>query len=221
MLPETHISKPANKTPLPITPAAFGKIMPHARFNFLPPLNHAMSRYEINTSRRIAGFLAQLAVESDELRHTHERWSAKKNFHLQGVAKAAHTATSKEDYFNYWYGGRQELGNDQEGDGYKYRGRGAIQITGRENYRLIGVGIGKPLEAQPDLVESDLNVDMLASAYFFARLKHLNAVSDLVDPQDPKSVSHINHKLTRGVNGGVNGQAERLKYFRRALEVLA
>ncbi len=64
---------------------------------------------------------------------------------MPGSARDGHTGASKKEYFEYWYGKRVDLGNITAEDGYTFRGRGAIQITGRANYRLVGRGIGQPL----------------------------------------------------------------------------
>jgi putative chitinase len=199
----------------------FQQIMPHAPPKFLQPLNAAMRRHEINTGKRIAAFLAQVAVESNELRHTHELWSSKKDFKLPGVHRAAYTATSKEDYFKHWYGKRTDLGNATAEDGYTYRGRGAIQVTGKSNYAAIASAIGYPLITQPDLLETDVTADMLASAYFFAGLKKLNPVADGVLPDKLESIVAVNKILTQRVNGGANGISERLAYFKKGLLLLA
>jgi putative chitinase len=207
---------------LPLTLYTLRSVMMHAPAKYLQPLNSAMARYEINTPKRVAGLLAQLAVESNELRHTHELWSARKNFQLSGVNRAAFTASSQKDYFEHWYGQRtKDLGNVTAEDGYTYRGRGAIQITGKANYAAISKAIGKPLVTQPDLLETDLMVGMLASAYFFAGLKHLLHVADATDPSKPSNISHVNARLTVAVNGGYNGLSDRLRYFKKGLAVLA
>ncbi|HEY3787986.1 MAG TPA: glycoside hydrolase family 19 protein [Urbifossiella sp.] len=211
---------PTSKTTSVLTLDQLHKIMPHAPSRYVQPLNSAMLKYQITTPKRMAAFLAQLAEESNQLRHTHELWTGKKNFHLSGVKRAAHTATSKEDYFEHWYGKRKDLGNTTEEDGYTYRGRGAIQITGKANYIAVGKGIGQPLESNPDLLETDDKVDMLASAYFFARVKSLNHLADSVDPSKATSVSHVNRLLTHAVNGGHNGITERLKYYKNGLAAL-
>jgi len=206
---------------LPLALATFHGVMPQAPSKFLFPLNSAIAKYVINTGKRVAGFLAQLAVESNQLKHTHELWTSKKNFQLLGVNRPPHTATSQKDYFEYWYGKRPDLGNITAEDGYTYRGRGAIQVTGRDNYRSIGIGIGQPLETNPDLLATNDPVDMLASAYFFAVLKGLNPVADAVDPGDQQSITNVNRKLTKAVNGGFNGLPERLQFFKKGLTALA
>lgn len=210
----------ATTNTLPLTLTQLRQVMPHAPAKFLQPLNSAMKQFQINTPERVAAFLSQLAVESKELQHNHELWSARKNFKLSGVKRDAHTATSQKDYFEHWYGNRKGLGNETAEDGYTYRGRGAIQITGKANYKRIGEAIGKPLETQPDLLETDLGVNMKASAYFFSKDKKLNHVADGVNASDPKSIEKINERLTRRVNGGHNGQKERLEYFKKGLEAL-
>jgi putative chitinase len=108
-----------------------------------------MAKFHIDTAKRVAGFLSQLAEESKQLRHRREKFTLRKHFHLDGVHRKPHTATSEQDYFEYWYGKRPDLGNLTALDGFTYRGRGAIQITGRSNYAAAGRAIGRPLEARP------------------------------------------------------------------------
>ncbi|WP_211273992.1 glycoside hydrolase family 19 protein [Neoasaia chiangmaiensis] len=206
---------------LPIPFLTLRRIMPHAPVRYFAPLNAAMGVYAINTSFRAAAFLSQLAVESFELRRTHEGWTKRKGFHLPGSDRPAHTATSQRDYFDYWYGNRRDLGNNTVGDGYNYRGRGGIQITGRDNYNKVGQGLDLPLTSRPSILEDDPGTDMDVAAFFFARLKHLNTVADSLDPEDPSSIEHVNRRLTRAINGGHNALAERLAYYRTALNALS
>jgi putative chitinase len=213
--PTAQAVQPVKTLPLNLT--QLNAIMRRAPAKYLSPLNLAMQRYDITTGKRVAAFLAQIAVESQELTHTHELWSSRKDFKLAGVKREAYTASNKEDYFKHWYGKR--AGNTTDEDGYTYRGRGAIQITGKSNYIAIGNGIGEPLEKQPDLVETDARVDMLASAYYFAKLGHLNQVADGVQPDKPDSVTAVNRQLTQVVNGGANGINERLAYYNKALKL--
>lgn len=187
---------------------------------YLAPLNVAMATYAINTPFRVAAFLAQLATESYELRWTHEKWTKRKNFHLPSVKRPAHTATSEREYFNYWYGNRRKLGNLSVDDGYNYRGRGAIQVTGRNNYTSLGKALGKPLDSNPSLLEEDPQTDISAAAFLFARMEHLNTVADMLNPEDPSSIKDINRRVTFSINGGWNGLDKRLAYYCKALEVL-
>jgi putative chitinase len=107
------------------------------------------------------------------------------------------------------YEGRHDLGNTQPGDGVRYKGRGLIQITGRANYGQCGHMLGLPLEDQPELLEQ--LVPACRSAAWFWQSRGLNEVADA-----------RNFKLiTRRINGGLNGFADRLAAWERAEEALA
>lgn len=106
------------------------------------------------------------------------------------------------------YEGRADLGNTQPGDGVRYKGRGFIQLTGRANYAEAGRALGQPLEAQPELAARP---DIAArTAVWFWNKKKLNAKADAGDVVG----------ITRAINGGTNGLAERQRLTARALEVL-
>jgi putative chitinase len=196
----------------------YREIMPHAPIRYFHPLEKAMRRYHITTPKRVSAFLSQIAVESKQLRHTHELWTTRKDFQLPGVQRSKFTATNAKEYFEHWYGNRSKgLGNTTAEDGYTYRGRGAIQITGKANYESIGKGIGKPLLEHPELLETDPAIDMLASAYYFSVRARLLHVADRVDSSNEHSVYLTNLHLTKGVNGGLNGLDERLHHYKKAL----
>ena len=107
------------------------------------------------------------------------------------------------------YEGRKDLGNTQPGDGVRFRGRGLIQVTGRTNYAECGRALGLDLLAQPALLEQTVNA--CRSAGWFWQSRGLNALADAGDQV----------AVTRRVNGGTNGLAERLAYFKVAQKVLA
>ena len=107
------------------------------------------------------------------------------------------------------YEGRKDLGNVQPGDGVRFRGRGLIQVTGRTNYAACGKALGLDLLAQPALLEQTVNA--CRSAGWFWQSRGLNALADAGDQV----------AVTRKVNGGTNGLAERLAYFKVAQKVLA
>lgn len=107
------------------------------------------------------------------------------------------------------YEGRKDLGNTQPGDGVRFRGRGLIQITGRTNYAACGRALGLDLLAQPALLEQTVNA--CRSAGWFWQSRGLNALADAGDQV----------AVTRRVNGGTNGLAERLAFFKVAQKVLA
>ncbi|WP_308920602.1 glycoside hydrolase family 19 protein [Janthinobacterium sp. J1-1] len=107
------------------------------------------------------------------------------------------------------YEGRKDLGNVQPGDGVRFRGRGLIQVTGRTNYAACGKALGLDLLAQPALLEQTVNA--CRSAGWFWQSRGLNALADAGDQV----------AVTRKVNGGTNGLAERLAFFKVAQKVLA
>ncbi|KFA93042.1 hypothetical protein Q664_12145 [Archangium violaceum Cb vi76] len=151
---------------------------------YLPHLNKAMAEAGINTPKRQAAFLAQLAHESGEFRYMEE------------IASGAA------------YEGRKDLGNTQPGDGVRFKGRGPIQITGRANYRAAGKALGIDLENNPKRA-SDPDVGFRTAAWYW-NSRNLNQYAD----------SGNFKELTRRINGGYNGLADRQKYYQRALDVL-
>jgi len=107
------------------------------------------------------------------------------------------------------YEGRADLGNTVKGDGSKFRGRGLIQITGWANYAACGEALGLDLINQPELLELPQHAAM--SAAWFWSTRGLNTLADQKDFA----------KITRRINGGLTGQAERQALYDRALKVLA
>lgn len=107
------------------------------------------------------------------------------------------------------YEGRADLGNAAKGDGSKYRGRGLIQITGRANYAACGEALDLDLINQPELLEQPQYAAM--SAAWFWSTKGLNTLADQKDFA----------KITRRINGGLTGQADRQALYEKALKVLA
>jgi putative chitinase len=164
-----------------IMPLANGRIP-----TYVQPLSDAMEIHEIDTPLRAAAFLAQIAHESGEL-----RW-------MQELASGAE------------YEGRKDLGNTEPGDGVKFKGRGPIQVTGRDNYRLCSRDLygDERLLDSPQLLELPFD-GCMASAWFW-RSRGLNDLADV------KDFEHI----TRRINGGLNGQEEREVYYKTALGVL-
>lgn len=163
------------------------KIYPFAKSRvdiFLEPLNKAMDRYEINTPLRVAAFLAQIGHESGQLRYVKELAS--------GIA----------------YENRKDLGNINEGDGIRYKGRGLIQITGRANYAQVEKELGVPCVANPEILESPENACLTAAWYWSSR-----SLNELADNRD-----FI--KITKKINGGLNGIKDREELYDRALKVL-
>jgi len=104
------------------------------------------------------------------------------------------------------YEGRADLGNNRPGDGSRYRGRGLIQVTGRANYAACGDALNLPLLEQPELLEHPEGA--CRSAGWFWKERGLDAIDDF-------------ERMTRRINGGTNGLADRFAYLGRAREALA
>lgn len=106
------------------------------------------------------------------------------------------------------YEGRADLGNTHPGDGRHYKGRGWLQLTGRANYRAAAEALGVDLEAQPELAATPAVAARVAGWYWTTH--GLNALADQGDFR----------AITRRINGGLNGEAQREEYFARACQVL-
>ncbi|MGK5056064.1 glycoside hydrolase family 19 protein [Janthinobacterium sp. LB2P49] len=107
------------------------------------------------------------------------------------------------------YEGRADLGNVIAGDGVRFKGRGLLQVTGRANYAACGVALGLDLLAAPQLLEQ--TTAACRSAGWFWHSRGLNRLADTGDQE----------RLTRRINGGLNGLAERLALYQAARKVLA
>ena len=222
---------------MPITTQQLLQILPNAgpvAGVFVPVLNTAMSRYQIVGTKRIAAFLAQVGHESRHLTRLVENlnysadglantWPSRYGepdgkggyVKLQVAGKArnkpntlALSADRKpEQIANMAYGNR--MGNIALDDGWKYRGRGLIQITGKNNYRACREALGLDLIAQPELLEKPQHACM--SAAWFWATSGLNTLAD-ADKFDA---------ITQRINGGQTGAADRQALHAKALKVLA
>lgn len=193
-------------------------IMPmsgHAAARFLAPLTAAMNEFEINTSVRQAAFLAQLAHESGELARTEEnlRYSPARIMeifprHVSGWADADKLSKSPERLANRVYASRNGNGDEASGDGYRYRGRGLIQLTGRDNYRLAASALHLPLLDQPELLTKPEHAARSAAWFWFSH--GCNALADAGNFL----------AITKKINGGTNGYTDRCRYWARAKQAL-
>ena len=165
---------------------------------FAPELDRAMAEFAINTPARIAAFLAQVAHESGNFKWLTELWGP--------------TEAQKR------YEGRADLGNTQPGDGFLYRGRGLIQVTGRRNYSALAAALGIPLLLYPErLAEPTLAA---RSAAYFWKSHGCNELAE----HACSTFEHANYgfrEITRRINGGLNGYTERLALWERAKRALA
>lgn len=176
--------------------------------DFIMAVAPRFSGSKAETQRRIVGEIsAILAATLDayaintKLRIAH--------FMAQVTHECAGFRTTEEFASGAAYEGRADLGNTQKGDGRRYKGRGLIQLTGRANYRNIGKKLNLPLEEQPELAAEPAISLKIACEYWKSR--KINAAAD----QDDLI------KVTRLVNGGLNGLEDRSQYLRKAKEALA
>lgn len=154
-----------------------------------------MAEFGIDTTARQAAFLAQIAHESGSLRYTEEIASGRA------------------------YNDRADLGNTKpearrlaamrgHDTGVFYKGRGLIQITGYDNYVACGAALRIPAASNPELLKSTVNA--CRSAAWFWASRNLNALADAGDFE----------RITRRINGGLNGQPERLAFYAAAQKAL-
>jgi predicted chitinase len=179
-----------------ITDAELRQIMPNLpeakRDAYLPFLVKAMVNCGISTPLRAAAFLAQIAHESAELKFMQELWGP----------------TAQQKKYDPPSDVAKSLGNTQPGDGFRYRGRGPIQITGRANYKKYGDLLGVDLVSNPDLAAQPKYA--FQTAGLFWRMRGLN---ELADAEDFTTI-------TKRINGGLTGLAERERYYEVAKKAL-
>ena len=184
-------------------------------------LNEMLPKYGITSPRRIASFITQCAHESGDFRLLEENLNYKEETLLRvfpryfgpGKQNAAEYAKNPEKIANYVYMDKNRsangaLGNTQDGDGWRFRGRGLKQVTGRSNYTTFGKAIGKTAEEVAEYLETKEGA--LVSALWFWQSRGLNEVADTGDVA----------KVTKIINGGDIGLADRRKRYDEALAVL-
>jgi len=195
------------------------KLKGHIPDTVIEQIPAVMETFGVNTSLRLAHFLAQCGHESGGFRLTQENlnYSAKglmgifkKYFPTQALADAY--ARKPEKIANRVYGGRMGNGLEASGEGYKFRGRGYIQLTGKQNYTAFDLAVEDDILANPDLVSSK---HALASAAWFWKKNGLNLIADT------GSSSEVVTTITKRVNGGTIGLPDRIKHFKEYYTLLA
>jgi len=186
------------------------------------PLTAAMNRYAITSPKRMAAFLAQIGHESASLARVEENlsYSAARIRQLAAAAvpgscwhrlgsRAQELANNPVALANAAYGGRMGNGEENSGDGWRYRGRGLLHVTGKTQYAQQAMELGLPLLDQPDLLRQPTYAALSAAAFWHDR--RCNALADVGDFA----------LLTRRINGGLNGFADRQRRYLQALKALA
>lgn len=179
-------------------------------------LSPALERYQINTRARLSSFLAQTAYESGQFNRVVESLNYKTPLRLMKVwpkrfpdeASAIPYVGNESKLANFVYANRLGNGDSASGDGFKFRGRGIIQITGRSNYAAAGQAIHIDLIQAPDGLLTQASA-ALAAAWFWDS-RGLNALAD--DKTDDNDLEDFT-EITRRINGGTVGIKERLLAF--------
>jgi len=189
-------------------------IMPHCPQEWAEAMAVAMPTMNVDTVLRQAAFVAQIAHESSECTRVKENLNYSADALVKLFSKhftaeeAVKYQRNPEMIANHLYANRMGNGTEESGDGWKYRGRGPIQLTGKNNYAACGTSLQLPLVEQPDAVlEPETGI---LTALWFWKSHDLNRLADAGDMQ----------AITKVINGGLLGYDERMKYYHRAMEVL-
>ena len=226
--PATWAKIMGESTPIPAAPIQpvanvgglkLDKLKGHIPDAVIQMIPDTAAKFGIDTPLRLAHFLAQCGHESGGFKATQENlnYSAKG---LNGIfkkyfpteASAAAYARNPQKIANKVYGGRMGNGLEASGEGYKFRGRGYIQLTGKENYTAFGKAIGEDILANPDKVAS--TYALLSAAWFFSK-------NGLHKMADGGATDAVVTSITKRVNGGTIGLADRIKHFKEYYNLLA
>jgi len=182
---------------------------------WLQPLEDTFAKYDINTPERQAAFIGQCAHESGNFKTLEENLNYKPEALMRvwpsrfpDLATAMKYAHNPEAIANKVYGGRMGNGPEETGDGWKYHGRGLIQLTGKENYANCGSSIGVDLLSNPNLLNTP-EYAALSAGWFWGK-RGLNSLADAGDIDT----------MTKRINGGLIGLEDRKAKIAKALSVL-
>lgn len=203
-----------------LTETMFKALFPGASLELIAPLNRTMARYGIDSTVRSAAFLAQIGHESNGLKVFVE------NLNYSAIALAAtwparfrdvagkpnplalNLHRKPEAIANHVYADRMGNGGIESGDGWKYRGRGAIQTTGRANYAKLAATVGVDVVAKPELLEKP-EMACLSAGHFW-NTRNLNDLADVGKFE----------AITKAINGGTNGFADRVDRWELAKRII-
>jgi putative chitinase len=195
------------------------KLKGHVPDKVIEQIPAVMEKFQINTPLRLAHFLAQCGHESGGFRLTKENlnYSAKglmgifkKYFPNEALAKAYERKPEK--IANKVYGGRMGNGSEASGEGAKFCGRGYIQLTGKDNYTAFGKSINEDMTVNPQAVAD--KYALLSAAWFFNK-------NGLHKMADGGATDAVVTSITKRVNGGTIGLADRIKHFKEYHALLA
>jgi putative chitinase len=179
-------------------------------------LSNVLPEYEIDSPQRVAAFIAQCTHESGGFKRLKENLNYKAESLVRVFPKyfpsldlAKQYAHDQEKIANRVYGGRMGNGDESSGDGFRYCGRGLIQLTGRNNYTKFSESIGMAVEEVPALLETFEGA--VKSACWFWKTNNLNQYADAGDILT----------MTKRINGGTIGLEDRIKHYNHALEIFS
>jgi putative chitinase len=195
------------------------KLKGHIPDAVISQLPDTIAKFELNTPLRLAHFLAQAGHESGGFKAVNENL----NYGAKGLltifkkyfpteAKAKEYERKPEKIANLVYGARMGNGAEATGEGYKFRGRGYIQLTGKDNYKAFDAVVAENILEQPDLVAT--KYPLLSAAWFF----HKNGLHKIADGGATDAVVT---SVTKRVNGGTIGLPDRIKHFKEYYNLLA
>jgi putative chitinase len=195
------------------------KLKGHIPDAVISQLPDTIAKFELNTPLRLAHFLAQAGHESGGFKAVNENL----NYGAKGLltifkkyfpteAKAKEYERKPEKIANLVYGARMGNGAEATGEGYKFRGRGYIQLTGKDNYKAFDAVVTENILEQPDLVAT--KYPLLSAAWFF----HKNGLHKIADGGATDAVVT---SVTKRVNGGTIGLPDRIKHFKEYYNLLA
>lgn len=216
------IAEPAPVVPVVQTPSVsglkLGKLKGHIPDSVISQIPETAAKFGIDTPLRLAHFLAQCGHESGGFKATQENlnYSASglkgifsKYFKEAGLAEQYQRNPQK--IASRVYGGRMGNGPESTGDGFKFRGRGYIQLTGKDNYTAFGRAINEDMTANPDKVAT--HYALLSAAWFFTK-------NGLHKMADGGATDAVVTQITKRVNGGTIGLPDRIKHFKEYYNLL-
>jgi putative chitinase len=194
------------------------KLKGHIPDSVLAQIPDTAAKFELNTPLRLAHFLAQAGHESGGFKAVNENlnYGAKG---LLGIFKKYFPTEQKallyerkpEKIANLVYGGRMGNGPEVSGEGFKFRGRGYIQLTGKDNYKAFDTVVTENIIETPDLVAT--KYPLMSAAWFF----HKNGLHRIADEG---ATDEVITKITKRVNGGTIGLPDRIKHFKEYYNLL-
>jgi putative chitinase len=194
------------------------KLKGHIPDAVITQLPDTIAKFELNTPLRLAHFLAQAGHESGGFKAVNENLNYgakgllgifKKYFPTEEKAKLYERKPEK--IANLVYGARMGNGPEASGEGYKFRGRGYIQLTGKDNYKAFDAVVAESIIDNPDLVAT--KYPLLSAAWFF----HKNGLHKIADQGATDAVVT---SVTKRVNGGTIGLPDRIKHFKEYYNLL-